>query len=85
MVLASRLFQAVAQNQWQKPLWSGSRKRPLEEICFWFQAKPDITSMSQAFTFIDVAGNQEQYTVADTYYHGEFRWSTDLGLAQGTT
>jgi hypothetical protein len=35
--------------------------------------------MSQAFTFIDVAGNQAQYTVSDQDYHSDFHWSTDHG------
>lgn len=35
--------------------------------------------MSQSFTFIDVAGNQAQYTVSEKDYHDEFRWSTDHG------
>ena len=35
--------------------------------------------MSQSFTFIDVAGNQAQYTVSDKDYRDEFHWSTDHG------
>jgi len=35
--------------------------------------------MNQSFTFIDVAGNQAQYTVSEKDYHNEFRWSTDHG------
>jgi hypothetical protein len=35
--------------------------------------------MSQSFTFIDVAGNQAEYTVSDKDHHSEFRWSTDHG------
>lgn len=35
--------------------------------------------MSQSFTFIDVAGNQAQYTVSERDHHDEFRWSTDHG------
>jgi hypothetical protein len=35
--------------------------------------------MSQSFTFIDVAGNQAQYTVSGNEYHNNFRWSTDHG------
>jgi hypothetical protein len=35
--------------------------------------------MSQAFTFIDVAGNQAQYTVSEKDSHDDFRWSTDHG------
>ncbi|MBZ5581054.1 MAG: hypothetical protein LAQ30_02410 [Acidobacteriia bacterium] len=35
--------------------------------------------MSQSFTFIDVAGNQAQYTVYERDRHDEFRWSTDHG------
>jgi len=35
--------------------------------------------MKQAFTFIDVGGNQAQYTVSEKDYHGEFHWSTDHG------
>jgi hypothetical protein len=35
--------------------------------------------MSQAFTFIDVAGNRAQYTVFDSDHHSGFHWSTDHG------
>jgi len=35
--------------------------------------------MSQSFTFVDVAGNQAQYTVFDKDHHSDFRWSTDHG------
>jgi hypothetical protein len=35
--------------------------------------------MSQSFTFIDVGGNQAQYTVHERDYRNEFRWSTDHG------
>jgi len=35
--------------------------------------------MSQAFTFIDVAGIQAQYTVSERDPRGEFRWSTEHG------
>lgn len=35
--------------------------------------------MSQSFTFIDVAGNQAEYTVSDKDHHSDFRWSTDHG------
>jgi len=35
--------------------------------------------MSQSFTFIDVGGNQAQYTVSEKDYHNDFRWSTDHG------
>jgi hypothetical protein len=35
--------------------------------------------MSQSFTFIDVAGNQAQYTISDRDLHNDFRWSTDHG------
>jgi len=35
--------------------------------------------MSRSFTFIDVAGNQAQYTVSDKDHHSDFRWSTDHG------
>jgi hypothetical protein len=35
--------------------------------------------MSQSFTFIDVAGNQAQYTVSDKDHHDDFHWSTDHG------
>ena len=35
--------------------------------------------MSQAFTFIDIAGNQAQYTVSDKDLHNDFHWSTDHG------
>ncbi|HLY18486.1 MAG TPA: hypothetical protein VKR61_14740 [Bryobacteraceae bacterium] len=35
--------------------------------------------MSQSFTFIDVAGNQAQYTVADKDSRNEYHWSTDHG------
>ena len=32
----------------------------------------------QSFTFIDVGGNQAQYTISEEN-HNEFRWSTDHG------
>ena len=35
--------------------------------------------MSQSFTFIDVGGNQAQYTVSEKDHHNDFRWSTDHG------
>src|ERR1700687_5467251 len=35
--------------------------------------------MSQSFTFIDVAGNQAQYTVFDRDRDDNFHWSTDHG------
>ena len=35
--------------------------------------------MSQSFTFIDVAGNQAQYTVSHKDHHDDFQWSTDHG------
>jgi hypothetical protein len=35
--------------------------------------------MSQAFTFIDPAGNQAQYTVYEADHHREYYWSTDHG------
>jgi hypothetical protein len=35
--------------------------------------------MSQSFTFIDVAGNQAQYTISDKDHHDDFHWSTDYG------
>jgi hypothetical protein len=35
--------------------------------------------MSQAFTFIDIAGNRAQYTVSEKDYHSDFHWSTDHG------
>ena len=35
--------------------------------------------MSQAFTFIDIAGKQAQYTVSEKDYHSDFHWSTDHG------
>lgn len=35
--------------------------------------------MSQSFTFIDVAGNQAQYTVYEKDRHDEFYWSTEHG------
>jgi hypothetical protein len=35
--------------------------------------------MSQTFTWIDVAGNQAQYTVFEKDHHNEFRWSTNQG------
>ena len=35
--------------------------------------------MSQSFTFIDVGGNQSQYTVTDQDGQYDFRWSTDHG------
>jgi len=34
---------------------------------------------SQSFTFIDVAGNQAQYTIYDADRHNEYHWSTDHG------
>ena len=35
--------------------------------------------INQSFTFIDVAGNQAQYTVSEEEYSNDFRWSTDHG------
>jgi hypothetical protein len=35
--------------------------------------------MSQSFTFIDVAGNQAQYTIFDKDRDEKFHWSTDQG------
>ncbi len=35
--------------------------------------------MDQSFTFIDVSGNQAQYTVSEKDGRNEFRWSTDHG------
>jgi len=35
--------------------------------------------MSRSFTFIDVAGNQAQYTVSDKDFQDDFHWSTDHG------
>jgi hypothetical protein len=35
--------------------------------------------MSQSFTFIDIAGNQAQYTVWEKDHHDEYHWSTDHG------
>lgn len=35
--------------------------------------------MSQSFTFIDVAGNQAQYTVSERDRNDTFHWSTDHG------
>jgi hypothetical protein len=35
--------------------------------------------MSQSFTFIDVAGNQAQYSVSEKDHHDDFHWSTDHG------
>ena len=35
--------------------------------------------MSQSFTFIDVAGNQAQYTVSEKDTRNDFHWSTDHG------
>ena len=35
--------------------------------------------ISQAFTFIDPAGNQAQYVVCDADRHNEYHWSTDHG------
>ena len=35
--------------------------------------------MSQSFTYIDVAGNQAQYTVSEKDYHDDFHWSTEHG------
>ena len=34
---------------------------------------------SQAFTFIDPAGHQAQYTVYDADCHNEYHWTTDHG------
>jgi hypothetical protein len=38
-----------------------------------------MSQSSQSFTFIDVAGNQAQYTVSEEGYHNDFRWFTDHG------
>jgi hypothetical protein len=35
--------------------------------------------MTQSFTFIDVAGNQAQYTIYDKDLHDGFYWSTEHG------
>jgi hypothetical protein len=35
--------------------------------------------VSQSFTFIDVAGNQAQYSVSEMDQQSDFRWSTDHG------
>ena len=35
--------------------------------------------MSQSFTYVDVGGNQAQYTVSDQDQRQEFHWSTDHG------
>ena len=35
--------------------------------------------MNQSFTFIDVGGNQAQYSVSDRDDRADFRWSTDHG------
>lgn len=35
--------------------------------------------LSQSFTFIDIAGNQAQYTVSEKDHRNEFHWSTDHG------
>jgi hypothetical protein len=35
--------------------------------------------LSQAFTFIDPAGNQAQYTVYEADRNNEYYWSTDHG------
>lgn len=35
--------------------------------------------MSQSFTFVDVAGNQAQYTISEKDQQGNFHWSTDHG------
>jgi len=35
--------------------------------------------LSQAFTYIDPAGNQAQYTVHEPDHRNEFYWSTDHG------
>jgi hypothetical protein len=35
--------------------------------------------MSQSFTFIDVAGNQAQYTIYEKDRRDEFYWSTEHG------
>ena len=35
--------------------------------------------MKQSFVFIDVAGNQAEYTVCDRDCHDEFPWFTEHG------
>lgn len=35
--------------------------------------------VSQSFTFIDVGGNQAQYTVSGNDRQNDFHWSTDHG------
>lgn len=35
--------------------------------------------MSQSFTYIDVAGNQAQYTVSEKDPYNNYHWSTDHG------
>jgi len=35
--------------------------------------------MNQSFTFIDVGGNQAQYSVSDRDGRADFHWSTDHG------
>ena len=35
--------------------------------------------VNQSFTFIDVGGNQAQYTVSGNDHHDDFHWSTDHG------
>ena len=35
--------------------------------------------MTHSFTYIDIGGNQAQYTVSDDDSRGEFQWSTDHG------
>jgi len=38
-----------------------------------------VHRVSQSFTFIDVAGNQAQYTVYEMDRRNEFHWSTEHG------
>jgi hypothetical protein len=35
--------------------------------------------MTHSFTYIDIGGNQAQYTVSDEDHRKDFHWSTDHG------
>lgn len=35
--------------------------------------------MSRSFTYIDIGGNQAQYTVSEQDHRMDFHWSTDHG------
>jgi hypothetical protein len=35
--------------------------------------------MTHSFTYIDIAGNQAQYSVSDEDHRRDFHWSTDHG------